>query len=171
MTSSSFASSSSSRRFFGEEWTLLLSRIPGGGRASCAYASLDNKRHFIFGGRDANGESKPVAEYNSALQSWRTHQSLPEARSHSAATAIDDGRLLVVGGSSSSTRNSCVAYDTRSEERSTNWPLLNIARFHHASVYTTHKRAYVIGGYNNDSIEEINLSLPTPRWRVLPQQR
>ena len=61
----------------------------------------------------------------------------------------------------------------------TDWPRLNIGRRRHASVYTNNKKAYVIGGYCTsfnifdcplDSIEEIDLSLPTPRWRVLPQR-
>ena len=57
----------------------------------------------------------------------------------------------------------------------TDWPLFNIARWWPASVYTINKKGYVIGGHNLDdgpldSIEEINLSLPIPSWRVLPQR-
>ena len=48
---STMTSSSSSRRFFGEEWTLLSTRMLGGGRCRCAYASLDGNRHFF---EDAN---------------------------------------------------------------------------------------------------------------------
>ena len=174
MTSSSSASRSSSRHFFGEEWTLLSTRMLGGVRYVCASASLDDKRHFLFGGKDANGYSSTVVEYNSTLQNWRTHPPLPEKRSYSTATAIDDHSLLVIGGYSSSTERSCYVYDTRSEEWSTDWPLLNIGRWYHASVYTNDKKAYVIGGYKSntgplDSIEEIDLSLPTPNWRVLSQ--
>ena len=161
--------------FFGEEWTLLSTRIPGGKRFRCAYASLDDKRHFLLGGWDANGRSSTVVEYNSTSQNFHTHPPLPEERSWSSAIAIDDDRLIVVGGSPSSTAKSCCVYDTRSEEWSTDWPLLNIGRLHHASVYTTNKKVYVIGGCNEkidplDSIEEIDLSLPTASWRVLPQR-
>ena len=179
MTSSysSVSSSSSSGRFFGEEWTLLSTRMIGGKRYACAYASLDDKRHFWFGGWDANGFSRTVVEYNSA---FRAHPPLPESRIHSAAIAIDNGRLLVVGGhktwfSRNNSANSCVVYDTRSKKWSTDWPLLNIGRSSHASVYTTNKKAYVIGGSSSsfkpfDSIEEIDLSLRTPSWKVLPQR-
>ena len=83
-------------------------------RSACAYASLDDKWHFLFGGQDANGYT--VVEYKSTLQSFRTHPSLPEKRYWSAATAIDDDLLLVVGGSSSSTEKSCCVYDPRSKE-------------------------------------------------------
>ena len=168
--SSASPSSSSSRRFFGEEWTLLSTRSVEGERYNCAYASLDGKRHFLFGGFDAaHYISSTVVEYNSTSQNWLTHPPLPEARSYSAAIAINDDRLLVVGGHKSSTEKSCVVYDTRSKEWSTDWPL-NIGRYSHASVYTHNKKAYVIGGYNEDSIEEIDLSLPSPSWRVLPQR-
>ena len=65
--SSSSPSPSSSRRFFGEEWTLLSTRMLGGGRAACAYASLDDKRHFLLGGH-ANSRPVAVVEYNSTWQ-------------------------------------------------------------------------------------------------------
>ena len=172
MTSSS-ASPSSSRRFFGKEWTLLSTRMLGGGISACAYASLDDKRHFFFGGH-ANRRSSTVVEYNSTLQNWHTHPSLPQ-QSSSAATAIDDDRFLVVGGLFSPIDTSCAVYDTTSKTWSTDWPLLNIGRHFHACIYTNNKKAYVIGGCNSnfealDSIEEIDLSLPTPSWRVLPQR-
>ena len=118
-SSSSSASPSSSRRFFGEEWTRLSTRTRGGERWGCAYASLDDKRHFLFGGCDANIISSAVVlEYNSSLQNWHTHPPLPEARSSSTATAIDDDRFLIVGGSISpfSATNSCVVYDSRSKD-------------------------------------------------------
>ena len=148
----------------------------GGERLSCAYASLDDKRHFLFGGLDANGPSTTVVEYNSTLHNWRTHPPVPGRRiaSAAAATAIDDDRFLVAGGFTLSALSWCYVYDTRSEEWST-WPDLKIGRNSHVSVYTHNKKAYVIGGYNSngdplDSIEEIDLSLPTPSWRVLPQR-
>ena len=74
-------SSSSSCRFFGKEWTLLSTRMRGGGRCTCAYASLDDKRHFLFGGKDASRDSSStVVEHNSTLQNWRTHPPLPGER-------------------------------------------------------------------------------------------
>ena len=172
MTSHSASSSSPSRRFFGEEWTRLPTRLLGGERWYCAYASLDDNRHFLFGGEDSNGQS---VEYTSTSQNFHTHPPLPEERNNSAATAIDDHRMLVVGSISSSTAKSCCVYDTRSKQWSTDWPLLNIGRGYHACVCTNDKKAYVVGGYDTnqyylDSIEEIDLSLRTPRWRVLPQR-
>ena len=109
-------SSSSSRRFFGEEW--LPTRIPGGGRQACAYASLDDKRHFLFGGWDTKSRCNTVVVYNSTLQNWRTHPPLPKKRCFSAATAIDDERFLVVGGSNGigPIRNTCFVYDSRSRK-------------------------------------------------------
>ena len=152
--------------------------MPQGGRHHCAYASLDGNSHFLFGGFDKNGASSSevvfLEYYNSTLQYW-VDVPLPEEAFGSAATAIDDDHLLVVGGVYPSMEKVCVLYDNRSREESTDWPILNIGRHNHASVYTHNKKAYVIGGCNSndgplDSIEEIDLSLGTPGWRVLAQR-
>ena len=170
MTSSSY----SSRRFFGEEWTLLSTRIPGGGRCACAYTSLGDDRHLMFGGYNSCRCSPcPLVEYNSTSQTFHTHPPLPEPRFCSAATAIDDRRLLVVGGETSFPEKSCLVYDTRRKEWSTDWPHLNIARAEHACVCTTNNKVYVVGGHNSrelDSVEELDLSRRTPTWKILPQR-
>ena len=132
---------------------------------------------FLWGERrETNGAFDRVAlEYNSASQSFSTHTPLPDKRWSSAATAIDDHRFLVVGGLPLSSSKSCCLYDTRTKEWSQDWPDLNIGRSRHTCV-TTNNKVYVIAGYNDenggplDSIEELDLSLPTPRWRVLPQR-
>ena len=130
----------------------------------------------MWGEGEASGRSYQVAlEYNSASQSFSTHTPLPDKRSDFAATAIDDHRFLVVGGGVTSIHKSCCVYDTRTKEWSQDWPDLNIGRSRHTCV-TTNNKVYVIAGYNDenggplDSIEELDLSLPTPRWRVLPQR-
>ena len=170
----SSSSPSSSRRFFGEEWTLLSTRIPVGGLYRCAYASLDDDRHFLLGGRDRALGSVAVVEYNSLLQNFHKHRRLPERRMNAAAIAMDDDRLLVVGGYTMKTTDCCRVYDTKSRKWWTDWPPLNIRRDSHECVVNNNK-VYVLGGWNFtdgllDSIEELDLLLPTPSWRVLPQR-
>ena len=148
-----------------------------GVRRDCACPSSDQDRLFICGNRrETNGTLYRIAlEYNSASQSFSTHTPLPDDRGWLAATAIDDHRFLVVGGSPLSSSKSCCVYDTRTKEWSQDWPDLNIGRDRHTCV-TANNKVYVIGGYSCekggslDSIEELDLSLPTPRWRVLPQR-
>ena len=130
----------------------------------------------MFGERDTNDSSSGVAlEYNSASKSFLTHTPMPRRRLFSAATAIDDHRFLVVAGGGTSTYKSCCVYDTRTKEWSDDWPDLNIGRESPTCV-TTKNKVYAIGGRNSeeggslDSIEELDLSLRTPRWRVLPQR-
>ena len=61
------------------------------------------------------------------------------------------------------------------------WPDLNIARYYHACVCinnnnsktNNNKVVYAIGGNNSgplDRIEELDLSVGKPRWRILPQR-
>ena len=94
---------------FGEEWTLEQ-----------YITSLDGKRHFLFGGFDANEYSD-----NSTSQIFHTRPPLPEKRLYSAATAIDDDRLIVVGGYLPSIMKSCLC-TRRMVNRlasSQHWPL------------------------------------------------
>ena len=174
----SFSSSPSScRRFIGEGWTPVSTRLERP-ISSFAYASLDEDRHFLFDGRfDDTKDAVPVVEYNSMSKKLSTHTPPPEVFFNSAATAIDEHRFLVVGGASPTDLGghyecSCRVYDTRTKKWSTNWPALNNARFMHACVCTNNK-VYAIGGYCFDylnTVEELDLSLRTPEWRVLPQR-
>ena len=100
----------------------------------------------------------------------------PEERCCAAATAIDNDRFLVVGGHTDTILfdESCRVYDTRTRKWSKDWPDLNIGRRGHTCV-TTNNKVYVIGGcgYKKgslDSIEVLDLSESTPRWRILPQR-
>ena len=66
-------------------------------------------------------------------------------------------------------------YDTKSRKWSTDWPSLNARREHHRCVVNNNNKVYVFGGSNFrdgflDTIEELDLLLPTPSWRVLPQR-
>ena len=172
-------SSSSYRRFFGEEWTPVSTRMPEGGIYGLAYASLDEARHFVFGADDPNGRfSNVVVEYDSTSQNFATHTPLPEGRGLSAATAIDEHRLLVVGGYTGTVVGSCRMYDTRTKKWFTDWPDLNHARYLHTCVCTNNNKVYAIGGRNDqwrdghalDTVEELDLSRGTPQWRILPQR-
>ena len=81
-----------------------------------------------------------------------THPPLPEKEFYSAATAMDNHRLLVVGGSKgpSSADNSCGLYDTRTRTWSTDWPHLNIAISWHTCIRTNDNKVYVVGGGNSN---------------------
>ena len=171
-------SSSSLLGCFGDEWTPLSPRMPYEGKVLFAWPSLDQDRHFMLLEMfDENGYSSSVIwEYTYALKNITSHTPLPEVMWF-GVTAIDNHRFLVVGGTSPGTvcGKSCRVYDTRTREWSQDWPDLNIGRIHHTCV-TTNNKVYVIGGYNYeeggelDSIEELDLSVPTPRWRILPQR-
>ena len=143
----------------------------GGARSCFAYASLDKDHHYLFGGEDTNEHSTRAAlEYNFTSQTCSRPTPLPDTTCDSAATAIDEHRLIVVGGLGGSC--CCSVYDTRTQSWATDWPDLNIPRFGHACVCTNNK-IYVLGGYRNgviDSIEELDVSLATPSWRILPQR-
>ena len=123
----------------------------------------------MFGGEIARGRSSDVLEYDSARKSFSTHTPLPEERCYAAATAIDNDRFLVVGGHTDTILfdKSCRVYDTRTRKWSKDWPDLNIGRRGHSCV-TTNNKVYVIGGcgYKKvDSIEVLDLSESTPRWK------
>ena len=177
MTSTFASCTAASHPCFGDEWTVESNKIPSDGpRYRCAYASLQDDSLFLFGGRDAdtNHRSDSVLEYNPASNTFTTHTPLPEPRSSFAATAIDEYRLMVVGGDTSSTdyEKSCRVYDTRTQEWSSDWPDLNTGRWYHTCI-TVGNKIYVLGGDNGtvlDSIEELDLSLPTLQWRILPRR-
>ena len=171
------------RRFFANEWTPGSTIMPHGPRAEFAYATLDDDRHFVIGGvSNSTSDCSDVLEYNSTRKKFTTHTLLPQPRNRCTATAIDDHRLLVVAGWDGSALRSCLVYDTRTREWSQDWPELNIGR-QFASCVATNNKVYVIGGRNADvnavndnsgetlnSVEELDLSLPSPRWRILPQR-
>ena len=156
----------------------MLSRGPCEPRYNFAFATLGDDRHFVIGGENGSRHYlTTVVEYNSTSKTFTTHTPLPQARSSCTATAIDDHRLLVVGGkldNSARTLKTCVVYDTRTKEWSQDWPELNTGRRYHSCV-TTNNKVYVVGGryhcmHTTDCVEELDLSAPSPRWTILPQR-
>ena len=194
------SSSSSASCFGAEWTTLSNSLPGGGRHALAYASSLsslgdaqeEEDRHYVLGGYDAHGQPcRTVWETNVSLQTFATQTPLPESRLSAAATAMDSQRFMIVGGITTS--ESCQVYDTRTQQWITNhdnndnafsWPNLNIGRYQHAcccvSTPTTtstnnHNKIYTIGGYSHnygplDVIEELDLSLPIPSWRILPQR-
>ena len=159
-----------------DEWTLESTRILGGARYDCAYACLDNDRHFFIGGQDDDGQhagtavESTVVEYNCTLQNFTSHTPLPETKRYAgaAATALDEHSFLIAGGYDGSAR----VYDSRRKNWETHWPDLNLARCWLCCVCTSNK-VYAIGGHDGshlDSIEQLDLSIPTPSWTILPQR-
>ena len=92
-----------------------------------------------FGGFESNRRSiSTVVEYNYTSQKFATHTPLPEPRACSVAAAVDEHRLLVVGGFTNTFVGSCcLLYDSRARKWFTDWPDLNIARCYHACVCIT----------------------------------
>ena len=153
-------------------------------RFSCAYTSLGEDRHLVIGGRGFRGDgcsydTKTVFEYNSTMKLISSHTPLPKERSGFAAITIDNQHLLVVGGKTA--RNgvtnaydsSCCVYDTKTREWS-DGPQLKIGRAHHTCV-TAKSKVYALGGWvggnrSLDFVEVLDLSLPLPSWRILPQR-
>ena len=84
-------------------------------------ASLDEKRHIFCLVVVMRSCGTVVELYHSTSKKFHRHPPLPENRIHSAATAIDDQRLLVVGGTGIIAKSCCV-YDTTRKKWSTDWP-------------------------------------------------
>ena len=79
---------------------------------------LNSTSSFPFGGFESNRRSiSTVVEYNSTSQKFATHTPLPEPRACSVAAAVDEHRLLVVGGFTNTFVGSCLLYDSRASDR------------------------------------------------------
>ena len=155
-----------------DEWNSIQCAIPGGPRDKFASATVDGQ-HFLIGGQ--NGDNEPldtVFAYDSTSNEWTEHTRLPEPRFRCSATAIDNHRLMLIGGYSETTNRSTLVYDTTTRLW-TPLPDLNIGRWK-AAIVSTNNKVYVIGGRSVNgrerSIEELDLSRNPRRWSVLPQE-
>ena len=155
-----------------DEWNSIQCAVPGGPRDKCASATVGGQ-HFLIGGQ--NGDNEPldtVFAYDSTSNVWTEHTPLPEPRFRCSATAIDNHRLMLIGGYSETTNRSTLVYDTTTRLWAS-LPDLNVGRWK-AAIVSTNNRVYVIGGRSVNgrerSIEELDLSRNPRRWSVLPQE-
>ena len=83
------------------EWTTLTTNHLDGARHSSAFAK-EGDECFLIGGVTSDDkpseESDSVVLYNYVTEQWTRRPNLPEPRTWCAAAAIDNTRLVVVGG-------------------------------------------------------------------------
>lgn len=106
---------------------------------------------------------------------WTTDDNarLHRKRYHHGSVSINNNRVLVVGGheedNEKGTLRSVEVYENDGWNKK--WPKLNQHRAEHATVVCNNV-LYIMGGCNDagaclDSIEYLNLSSKTPKWKVL----
>lgn len=94
----SLSSSSSSRMLFADDWKTLPKKLFLGARSDFAFAKLGDEL-FFMGGLNVRGS--PLAttvSYNCTTRSWTRRRSMPEPLKYCAGAAVDDHRIIVVGG-------------------------------------------------------------------------
>ena len=138
----------------------------------------DDDELYLIGGWGATQKLHAVVSYNHTKRQWRDCPSLPQQqpRSYSAATAVDNGRYIVVVGGVPSLK-SAFLYDTLAQSWST-LPNLAIGRSSPACVAHGH-HVYVLGGYSTkyeDTIEILNLhaavhSETAASWTLVTESR
>ena len=174
------------------EWTTLTTKHLDGARHSSAFAKVGDEC-FLIGGVTSDDkpseESDSVVSYNYVTEQWTRHPNLPEPRTWCAAAAIDNTRLVVVGGfpliedtnstlsSSSSSSSLSFLYDVDTRTWTTANHTPRIRRWWPACVVTNNNhKIYVIGGYNpdlyryEDTTEVLDLSGKPTTWTLLPER-
>ena len=131
----------------------MLSRM----RSSHAPVLLRSGRVLISGGYPQAPSSTPTASseiYDPISNTWSDGEDLVTARWIHTTTLLPDGRVLVVGGSSSSGANSALTsaelYDEASGKFSTA-ASLSVPRWSHTATPLSHGRVLVIGGEDGTS--------------------
>lgn len=155
----------------------LLAEMPDrrGGAAGTAAGALfggDDEELVVVGGLTGiSRTSSAVRFYDAENDVWGARQSLPVPRHHAAATALDDGTLMVAGGSEGA-RDWIPESDVWLQDGE-GWrpgPAMPEARVGHGMV-TFDGRAYVVGGQGSsartliydDGSWSTGAALPEPR--------
>ncbi|HVM00088.1 MAG TPA: hypothetical protein VM324_12415 [Egibacteraceae bacterium] len=157
-------------------WTLLAEMPDRRGEVAGALAgalfSEDGEEFVVVGGLTGAGRtSQAVRAYDPEVDAWRARQSLPAARHHAAATALDDGTLMVAGGSEHA-RNWAPEADVWLQDGD-GWrrgPAMPEGRWGHQMV-TVDGVVYVIGGAGRSAS---TLIYDDGSWRTgapLPESR
>ena len=159
---------------FADQWTILSTTIPDGGRQDFASVQLNNELYFV-GGYDRNSNHlNSVTSYNCTTNEWTEHPPLLEKRIGCAAAVLNQHEFVVVGGYTryKNKNKSTLLYNTKTKSW-TRLPDLKKRREWPACVCVD-KNVYAIGGYNDDddkhedSIEVLDLSVSQPSWTILP---
>jgi hypothetical protein len=120
-------------------------------------------RVFLAGGVDESGGSPVILDrteiYLPQQQAFTVGPTLAEARTDHTATLLDDGRVLIVGGrSSSGALATCEIFDPLTDTLSAG-PALPDPRSQHVAVRLADGRVLAVGGLEVDSPSDVVGSL------------
>jgi serine/threonine protein kinase len=125
---------------------------------------LDDGRVLVVGGGTSKGSRASTASaeiYDPGTGRWTPTASMAVARSYHTATLLGDGRVLVVGGSSTylgagTVTASAEIFDPRTD-RWTAAPLMPMPRYVHEAVLLRDGRILVAGGWSSTTLESPSL--------------
>ena len=169
-------------------WKVLPTTIVDGARARVAYTRLGDEIFLIGGDNQDRRVLDTVLSYNYTTEEWTYHPSLLQGqRCWSSAVALDNERVVVVGGYPLKHLRSAVLYNTVTKIWSS-LPPMRIGRQTPAFVAADNK-LYAIGGCNpehdrfEDSVEVLEeeegalaaanaptttTTTTTSKWRLVP---
>jgi uncharacterized repeat protein (TIGR01451 family) len=127
-----------------------LSNMPTG-RLEGTGVTTGNKV-YLFGGINSSGYVAPVSEYTVSTGVWTTKSSIPTVRRAPASALGPDGKVYVVGGSSTSGQElgTLEIYDPLTDTWTTG-ASMPTARLALAAVFGSNGRLYAIGGIVDDA--------------------
>lgn|GEM_PF-3532249 len=149
----------------------LSTVYPGIQRARSGYATitLPTGTVLVLGGSDSSGTVvlDDVIAWSPLEQRWTSRRALPTPRTHATATLLEDGRVLVVGGSN--TVGQALATTDLYDPTCNRWqpgPALSTPRADHTATLLADGDVLVAGGCDAASAERWSVAANT--WSPVP---
>ena len=144
------------------EWTLIANM---NNKRVFHSSALTTKGIFITGGNNENNDRLDSTEYVSTDGVVTDGPKLPAARSHHCMVTLHDGKVMIIGGYSTSNKKSMIIFDPE-DNTFDNGPDLNYNRDNAGcTIFRSpkHKNRHVVlaaGGYEQSTAEILDYTNP-----------